>query len=186
LRSRARLSGIRMPPRLLDVRKVPHQLEPLAFAAGKGVDWLAELQVAEPGGNQPAQALFRAPRRGRPLESREKVHRFVNGGVQQVGNGVFPRDERGCAICSRSGNGHLDLENVLPVPFSIALRALDINIAQKLHLDLFEPRAAAALALALAGIEAERAGIEPPRSRRFRGGEEVADIIKCADINRRV
>src|SRR5262249_2142430 len=64
--------------------------------------------------------------------------------------------------------------------------ATDEHVAEELHLDLLETCAPTALALALAGIEAERAGIETALLRRIRLREEFPDVVERADVNRRV
>src|SRR4051812_6009669 len=72
------------------------------------------------------------------------------------------------------------------IPASIAVRASDVNITQELHLDFFETCAAATLALTLRGIEAERAGVEPPLAGKFGLGEEFAHIFESPDVDHRV
>ena len=69
---------------------------------------------------------------------------------------------------------------------AIALRAPDVYIAQKLHLDLFKSSAAAPFALTLRRIEAERTGAEPPLAGQIRFGEQLADIVKRPYINHRI
>ena len=44
----------------------------------------------------------------------------------------------------------------------------------------------AALALALAGIEAEGAGVQSTLPRQIGLGEQLSNIIECAGVNRRV
>src|SRR5690348_2189031 len=66
---------------------------------------------------------------------------------------------------------------------AIAIGATDEDVAEELHFDLLEPRAAATLALTLAGVKAERAGIEAALFGELGLGEKFADVIKCADIN---
>ena len=56
---------------------------------------------------------------------------------------------------------NLDFQDVLTITPAVAIGAADKDIAQELHFDFFETRAAATFALALAGIEAEGAGVEP-------------------------
>ena len=72
------------------------------------------------------------------------------------------------------------------VAAAVALGAADENVAEKLHLNLFETGAAAALALALAGIEAERAGVEPTLLCGLGLSEELTNVIKCANVHGRV
>ena len=56
---------------------------------------------------------------------------------------------------------------MLPIPPPVAVRATDEHIAEELHFDFLETSAATTLALADAGVEAERAGIEAALPRRF-------------------
>ena len=65
----------------------------------------------------------------------------------------------------------LHFQNMRPVPPPIAIRAADKNVAEKLHLDFLKACASATLALALAGIEAEGAGIQPTLPGRLGLGE---------------
>ena len=81
---------------------------------------------------------------------------------------------------------NLHLQDVLAVAAAVAVGAADEDIAQELHLDLLEPGAAAPLALALGGVEAECAGIEPALLRQLRLGEEGPDVLECPDIHGRV
>ena len=55
-----------------------------------------------------------------------------------------------------------------------------------MHLNFFEARAPATLALALAVIETERARAKPPLARQLRLREHLANVIERADVNRRV
>src|SRR6266566_4553048 len=69
---------------------------------------------------------------------------------------------------------------------AIAIGTADENVAQKLHLDLLEARAAAPLTLAQAGIKAECAGVQPALLGRIRLGKEFANIIERPDIDGRI
>ena len=69
------------------------------------------------------------------------------------------------------------------LPF--ALRAAHEDVAEELHLDLLEAVAAATLAAAAAGVEGERARGQSLRHRFRRRGEEFADAIEDAEIERR-
>src|ERR1041385_6842921 len=75
---------------------------------------------------------------------------------------------------------------MLPIPSPVAIGALDEHVAEKLHFDFFEPRAATALALALRGIEAERTGIQTALLREIGLREHFADVVERADVNRRI
>src|SRR5450759_3275196 len=59
----------------------------------------------------------------------------------------------------------------------------DEDVAQELHLDLLEARAAASFALPLAGVEAEGAGIESALLGLLGLGEDGPDVIERANID---
>src|SRR5687767_9812345 len=69
------------------------------------------------------------------------------------------------------------------VATTIALRTADENVAEELHFDFLEARAAATLALALGRIEAERAGGKAALLRQLRLAEEFANGVKGANVN---
>ena len=77
----------------------------------------------------------------------------------------------------------LDFENMRAVAAAVAIGAADEDVAQELHLDLLEARAAAPLALPLAGVEAEGAGVEPALLRQLGLGEDGPDVIERANID---
>ena len=70
------------------------QLQALAFPAAEGVDWLAELEIAEADFLQQRQAGpgaesgFGRGKRG------EEVDDFVDGRVEEVGDGCWMLDAR--------------------------------------------------------------------------------------------
>ena len=176
-------------------RQVPDQLQPLTFAAGKGVDWLAQFQVAQAHFLQQLQALDRALRRTRLGERGQEGDGFLDRRIEEIGDGerawsvrrgcehrwTGDRETLDCGLRS-----YLHFENMGAVAAAIAIGAADEYVAEELHFDLLEPGAAAALALALAGVEAEGAGVEPALLGRLRLGEESADVVERADIDRRV
>src|SRR5512142_608017 len=73
---------------------------------------------------------------------------------------------------------------MLPIAAPVAVGTADEDVAEELHFDFFEACAAAAFALALAGIEAESAGVQAALLRRVRLCEEFPDIIESSDVNR--
>src|ERR1043166_3162130 len=76
-----------------------------------------------------------------------------------------------------------DRENVRTIPAAVAIGAADEDVAGKLHFDLFEARAPAAFTLALAGVEAEGAGVQTPLPGGLGLGKKLADVIEGADID---
>jgi len=83
-------------------------------------------------------------------------------------------------------NVALHFQDVLAVAAAVALGAANEDVAQELHFDLLEPGAAAPLALPLAGVEAERAGVQAPLPGQLRLREERPNVVKRPDIHRRV
>jgi hypothetical protein len=69
---------------------------------------------------------------------------------------------------------------------AIAIGAADEDVAQELHLDLLEARAAASFALPLTGVEAEGAGIESALLGLLGLGEDGPDVVERAYIDRRI
>jgi len=65
----------------------------------------------------------------------------------------------------------------------MALGAADEDVAEELHFDFLEAGATAAFALALRGIETERAGAEAALAGEFGLGEEFAKVVECTDVN---
>ena len=66
---------------------------------------------------------------------------------------------------------------------TVAIGTADKDVAEELHLDLLEARAAAAFALPLAGVETEGAGIESALLRQVGLGEDGPDVIERANID---
>ena len=67
--------------------EVADQFQALAFAAGEGVDGLAQPEVAKAHFLQQLQALDGALRRAGLGEPGQEGDGFLDGGVQQVGDG---------------------------------------------------------------------------------------------------
>ena len=73
-----------------------------------------------------------------------------------------------------------------PVAAALAFGAADEDIAEELHFNFLKTRAAAAFALALRGVEAEGAGVEPALAGEVGLGEKFADFVKRAGIDGRI
>lgn len=179
-----------------------HQFQPLAFAAGEGVDRLAEAQVAEADFLEEFQARFGAASGGEVGEAGEELQGVIDGGFEEVGDAPVPGGEVLSAQWGRGGRGlntghwalgtehfprpltaEFHFQNMLAIAPPVAVRAADEDVAEELHLDLLEARAPAAFALADAGVEAEGAGVEAALLRQFGGGEEFAEVFERADVN---
>ena len=100
----------------------------------------------------------------------EELDRFVHRELQQVMD----------RFVVQFNFQHVGLES-----FSFAFGAADIEIAQELHLDLFESRAGTTFATAASGIERERARGQPLRHRFRSSGEKFADPIIKTEIQNR-
>src|SRR5450755_1416837 len=114
---------------------MPDEFQSLRFAAGKRVQWLTEAQIAQPNFSQNIEPI--TDRFGL-ADLREKLNRFTHRQLEQVVNGFAMQ---------------LHSQNVRLKPAAFAFRAAHIEIAQKLHLDLFETGAAATFAASTAGIK---------------------------------
>ena len=87
------------------------------------------------------------------------------------------------ALDPRLSTLDFDFQNVLAIAAAIAVGAADEDVAEELHLDLLKPGAATAFALAVGGIEAERAGVEAALLGRFGLRKDFADVVERADVN---
>ena len=156
-------------------REMTDELQPLALAAGERVDRLTEPQIAEADFLQKLQSGegTTAGRNGDVVE--EEIERVVDGGVEHVRDGPMA-----CAAAK------LHFQNVLTIAAAVAFRAADEDVAEELHLDLLEARAATAFALAHAAVEAERAAVQSALFREIGLGEKIADVIEGSDVNDRI
>ena len=172
----------------------------MSRADGRRPDELRPLEIVPDFLEQP-QFFQGASRRAGVGESREEFDHFVHRGVEQIGDGpLFASSRREEALTSSqssvrppirarrwslltSAAANFQLKDVLPIAAAVAVRAADEHVAQELHFDFFETSAATPLALSLAGIEAERAGIQAAPFRGVGLGEQVADVVERADVN---
>ena len=149
------------------IGEMPDEFQPLRFAAGKRVERLSEPQIAEPN-------FFEHIERLRKIfllaDLREELNRFGHGQLEHVVNRFAVQ---------------LHLQHVRLKTAAFAFRAAHIEIAQELHLDLFETGAGAALATAAAGVERERARGQSLRHRFRLRGEKFADAIVKTEIKNR-
>ncbi|MCY1339899.1 hypothetical protein D9M69_257990 [compost metagenome] len=150
------------------------QLQALRLAARQRRHGLAQLHVFEAdidNGLQHAQHRGIAGEIGR---------RFADGQFQHVGNAERAR--------RLPGDGALDLylQHFGAVAGAVAIRAAQVDVAEELHLDVLEARAAAGRAAPVAGVEAERARGIAALQRHRRPGEELADLVERPDVAGRV
>ena len=146
---------------------MPNQLQSLRFAAGQRVQWLSEPQIGEP---DFFQNLKRLRQTLSLADLREKLNGLSDGHLENVVNRFVL---------------HLDLQHVRLKTPAFAFGAADVEIAQELHLDLFEAGAAAALATAAPGIERERARGQALRHRFRLRGKKFAHAIVETEIKDR-
>ena len=149
------------------VRQMPDQLQPLRFAAGQGVERLPEPQITE--------AHF--------IEHIEFVAEFLGFANLREKLDCFTYRHLEDAVDRFSVE--LDAQDVRLKTAAFALGAPHVEIAQELHLDLFEAGAATALATAAAGVEGERARRQPLRHRFREPGEKLTHPIVKSEVKNR-
>ena len=147
---------------------VTDQLKPLTFAATERVDGLAKFQIPEPHRSKPAEEGGHCGNFGFSGMIFKKRDRFCDREIEDIG------DAQSIAADAQRGGG---------VAAAIALRALHVEIAEKLHFHLFESRAHAALAAAGTRVETEisRGEFIGFGVRGF--GENLADDFKGPEID---
>src|SRR5262245_1079548 len=70
-----------------------------------------------------------------------------------------------------------------PIPSSVAFRATNEDIAEKLHLDFFEPGTPTTLTLAGMRIETESARVQAALFGQLSLGKEISNIIEGTQID---
>ena len=144
------------------------ELQALVLAAGKGVERLAEAQVAQAHIHQHLQARGNAAGAGVLLAGKEALR---VGDIQRQHFGH---------IVAQQGDG----ERLLGVARAVAQGAGHKNIRKELHFHLFLPQTGAARAASIAAVEGEVAGLQPTRLGGGLSHKERADILEHADIHR--
>ncbi len=155
-------------------RQMADQLDPLGLAAGELVERLAEPEVAEAdiaeeierGGDLLVAAPHRQRHRGL---RREEGPRLLHGQAEDLVDVLPPV---------------ADLEDVGLEPLPLASRAGQEDIGEELHLDLLDPRAAAARAAAGPAVEGKSPRREPLRRRRLGRGQQIPDRAPSAEVER--
>ena len=145
------------------------ELEPLAFSAREGVERLAEAQIAETDIGEQLQAL-------------DDTGRLLVRHREEVGNrrGYRHREK----IVDRFPL-QLDLERLGRVAFALALGTGHVEIAEELHFHFLITIAHAAPAAAGTAVEGKIAGSDAAGLAVGRFGEELADGLEDARVNRR-
>ena len=144
------------------------QLEALRLAARERGHGLAELDVLQPDIDDGLQHAHHLAVVGKTL------HRLAHREVKHVGH----------VHGHVAGDG--DFQNLGPVALAVAIRAAQIDVAEELHLDMLEARAAAAWATPVATVEAELAGGVAALTRERRGGKQLANRVPGTDVAHRV
>ena len=137
------------------------QLDPLGLAAGQLGGGLAQLHIAQPHFLQGFQAVIDAGQIFK--EGQGLVHRHLQHLVDVL------------ALVAH-------LQRLPVVPPALAHLAGDIDIGQKVHLDLDEPVAGTGLAPAAPGVEGEASRAIAPAFGVGGGGKQVPDIVEQAGI----
>ena len=169
--------GQRLPAGARVLRRLGQEageLEALRLAAGKRRHRLAELHVLEADVDDRLQAAHHL------AVVAEELHRLGDGELEDVGDAEAARDVAGKAALDG------DVEDLGAEPAAVAIRAAQVHVAEELHLDVLEARAAAGRAAAVAGVEAEHAGAVAALHRQRLDGEQLPDLVERADVARRV
>ena len=157
--------------RLRRFREEAGQLEPLRFAARQRRHRLAELHVFE------AHVDDRLQHAQHFGVVRQRRGGFAHRQFQHVGDAQRAR---------RSPALDLHFQHFRAITASVAIGAAQVDVAQELHLDVLEARAAAGRAAAIARVEAEHARAVAALQRERRLGEQLADFVERADVARRI
>ena len=146
------------------------QLEALGFAARQGRHRLAQAHVFQTHIHDGLQGTDHV------AVLREQGGGFAHGELQNVGHiEVAHHTADGLPL-----NG--DLQNLRPITFAVAIRATQIHVAQKLHLNMLKARTTAGGAAAVTAVEAELAGGVTALARQWRSGKNLPDRIPRAHI----
>ena len=146
------------------------ELDALGFAAGEGVEWLAEFQVTQTHFGERREQLHDLAvallELGGDAIRRVEGDGFIDGELEDVG-------DRFSEVVDVEGGG---LE-----ASATAVRTGDVEVGQELHFDLLEARTGAAIAAAVAGVEREEAGVHIAGLGVFGAGEELSDRIEGSE-----
>ena len=144
-------------------------LQPLRFAARQRGHGLAQLHVFQPHIHDRLQGANHI------AVGAEKMDCFANRQIQHIGHiDAFP-----LAL-----NGHF--QNLRPVALAVAVGAAQVDVAQELHFDVLEARAAAGGAAPVPAVEAELGGGVATFAGQVGIGKDLAHSIPRPHITDRV
>src|SRR5260221_1160256 len=147
------------------LRKVTRQFQPLRFAPAQCRHGLSELHIAKTDGAQRFKDTQDIVMTG------EKIAGLVGGHFEDISNG-FAVD--------------LHLEHHAAISFPVAVGTAQIDVAEKLHLNVLKSISTTRRAAAFAGIEAKRARRVTALLRHRLRRKKFADSIERADITGRI
>ncbi len=154
------------------VGQMAGKFQALGLATAQSGHRLAEAQVAEAYIPERLQAVDDFGVR------RKKGTGFADGQLQDLGNGSFRSLD--CRLRQRH------LQNLRPIAPAIAVGTAQVDVAQKLHLHVFETTAVTGGATAVAGVEAESAGGVTPGAGQFLRGKQFADRVEGTNVAGRI
>ena len=141
------------------------ELDALRLAAGQRRRLLADMDVVEADAAQQRQHV------AHPRHRLEEFQRLLDRHVEHVGDG-FALEQH--------------LQRLAVVALALADVAGDVDVGQKMHLDLDDAVALAGLAAAALDVEGEAAGLVAARLGFRQAGEPFADRREGAGIGRRI
>src|SRR3954451_23898312 len=141
------------------------QLDALGFAAREGRGLLADMDVIQTDAVQGLEGLTHA------RDRLEELGRFLDRHVEHVGDALALEQ---------------DLQRLAVVALALADVAGDVDVRQKVHLDLDDAVALAGLAAAALDVEGEAAGFVAARFRLGKAGKPFADRREGTGIGRGV
>src|SRR5205085_12590250 len=105
------------------------------------------------------------------------------GGVGEEGPRLRHREIQHVRDAAAAAVGTLapDLQDLVAIAAAVALRAAQVHVGEKLHLDVLEAAAVAGRAAAVAGDEAEGSGTVLAPLRRRPGGQPYPDSTEGPD-----
>ena len=145
--------------------QVTGELQTLGFTAGQGIDGLPQSHVSQPHIKERLQGAYN------PWLIVEEKEGLMGRHVKYIGNIVSPIP---------------DIQDSLPEPFALAIRAGDKYVGKELHLDLFKPGSLAGLASAPGNIERKKTGTIAHLSGLACAGKETANRIHGPGVGQQI
>ena len=141
------------------------ELEALGLATAQGGHGLAEFDVFEAHIDDGLQHANHVAVVGK------QVGGFAHREVEHIGH-----------VEQAATTVDVDFQNLGAVTLAVAVLAAQIHVAEELHFDMLEARAAAGGAAAVATVEAEFGGGVSTLLREWRGGKQVANGVPPAHV----